>query len=337
MVEGAATFSNLVGEWLGTTEGLVTSMPFNYAVHRDSLLPASEVERHLQLTYQRLTRRILAREYLGLDIGDPPIALTDSQLEHDYNPDTVVAVFRTSEVAIDPDALARSVRGHVAAHDAIRTVFDTEVREVTVGDEAVNVGFTGQDGEGRADYDHVVNALWEGRLAVDKTAGIVPAHPWLHRVKHFLRVEAMAWDLPSTTIVLGPFGDIVNYGGGAFYLSWYPSGLQGSSGDLEIPEWLRHLPDEAAPVIRKGILEGLSTIVPALATPDAGDEAVMELLGGAIFAWGESDIDDIRSELHRRFAIGPASHGRYHTIDTGKLTMAPMFARQVADRILATR
>jgi hypothetical protein len=60
----------------------------------------------------------------------------------------------------------------------------------------------------REQYDHVVNALWDGRLAVDKTIGLQPERPWLYRVKHYLRVRVpeVASTLPSTTIVLGAFG-----------------------------------------------------------------------------------------------------------------------------------
>ena len=57
------------------------------------------------------------------------------------------------------------------------------------------------------------------------------------------------------------------------------------------------------------------------------------LRAGIIFAWGRSDIDDPASGLHQRYAIGPRSRGRYHTVDTGKLTMAPLFGKTVADRI----
>jgi hypothetical protein len=38
--------------------------------------------------------------------------------------------------------------------------------------------------------------------------------------------------------------------------------------------------------------------------------------------------------LHHRYAIGPRTRGRYHTVDTGKLTMAPLFGKAVADRIV---
>ena len=47
--------------------------------------------------------------------------------------------------------------------------------------------------------------------------------------------------------------------------------------------------------------------------------------GGGIFAWGNKDIDDPRSELHQRFDVGVRA-GRYLTVDTGKLALAPLFA-----------
>jgi hypothetical protein len=56
--------------------------------------------------------------------------------------------------------------------------------------------------------------------------------------------------------------------------------------------------------------------------------------GGVIVAWGESDIYDPASELHRRFEIGVTSTGRFHSVDPGKLTMAPYFADICAGRIL---
>jgi hypothetical protein len=56
--------------------------------------------------------------------------------------------------------------------------------------------------------------------------------------------------------------------------------------------------------------------------------------GGVIVAWGETDIYDPKSELHRRYEIGVTSDRQFHSVDPGKLTMAPYFAQMCADRIL---
>ena len=56
-----------------------------------------------------------------------------------------------------------------------------------------------------------------------------------------------------------------------------------------------------------------------------------------IVAWGETDIDDPASELHNRYAIGVTSDHGYHSVDPGKLTMAPLFALRCADQVVTAR
>jgi hypothetical protein len=43
----------------------------------------------------------------------------------------------------------------------------------------------------------------------------------------------------------------------------------------------------------------------------------------------------VPANLHRRHDIGVHSYGSYHSIDPGKLTMAPHFAAICANRILS--
>jgi hypothetical protein len=54
-----------------------------------------------------------------------------------------------------------------------------------------------------------------------------------------------------------------------------------------------------------------------------------------IVAWGKTDIDDPASELHQRSEIGVTTRRDYHSVDPGKLTLAPYFAERCADRIVA--
>jgi hypothetical protein len=82
-------------------------------------------------------------------------------------------------------------------------------------------------------------------------------------------------------------------------------------------------------------IEGLADVIPGVGQVPAAELAEGHVLGGVIYAHGHSDIDDPASVLHERHDIGPATYGRYHSVDTGKLTMAPRFARTVAERILA--
>jgi len=140
--------------------------------------------------------------------------------------------------------------------------------------------------------------------------------------------------IPSITVVLGPFGDMVDYGDGSFFVSWYPTCMTNSSADLSPPAWPNVLDDLHASQIVAQTFGAMSEIVSALG--DAiGRATEIEVRGGTITAWGSTDIDDPASELHNRYDIGVNSHGCYYSVDTGKLTMAPHFAELCAERIMA--
>ena len=95
----------------------------------------------------------------------------------------------------------------------------------------------GQGGYSRDYFDHVVNALWDGRLALNETLGFRTNRPWLHRLKYGVsfRLPSDVRPPPSATFVLGPFGEVVSYGDGIVYLTWYPECLQAISTDLTLP------------------------------------------------------------------------------------------------------
>ncbi len=94
-------------------------------------------------------------------------------------------------------------------------------------------------------------------------------------------------------------------------------------------EQLKHVNKDR--VVRETI-EMLKQLMPGLNVAiDDGTDIVVE--GGAIFAWGKSDIDQIDSELHLRYDIGPVCYDRLISLDSGKLTTAPQFALRAADML----
>jgi len=336
MIKGAAAFAPLMRRWIGDDiDEVPVSSPFHYAVHRQSLISAEAVWAHLQAC------NALAREepygetvdYFGADCRQPP--RRRDGYDDLFDPELMVAAFTTPEIAIDPEALAAAVRARVAREPDIRCVLRASVADVSVTDSRAEVVFERDAGRCREGYDHVVNALWDGRLAIDARVGVRPERPWLYRIKHYLRARpaATAPALPSTTIVLGPFGDIVRYPSGDLYLSWYPAGRRGVAANLCPPDWPRVLDDATADEVRRAILAGLARLVPALGHAAFSRFEACAVRGGVIVATGSTDIDDPASGLHARSDIGPRSVGRYHSISTGKLTMAPLFAKQTADRI----
>lgn len=246
------------------------------------------------------------------------------------------AAYRTSELAVDPEGLAGVVRARLHADPAIRFRAGTEVLGVARDDETLTVRSHSASGPATDEYDHVVNCLWEGRLAVDATAGVEPERPWLYRVKHYLRLQTDAMvAVPSTTIVLGAFGDTVTFDDGGMFLSWYPVGRRGTSSDLSPPAWPLVLDGASEDEVRRATRSGLAEVIRAVDGPPSRLLEESRVEGGIIVAHGHSDIDDPTSVLHERHAIGPRSSGRYHTVDTDKLTMAPLFGWRTAGRVLA--
>jgi hypothetical protein len=109
--------------------------------------------------------------------------------------------------------------------------------------------------------------------------------------------------------------------------------LQAISTDVTPPDWETYPPEPLRSRILKGTLRALSAIVPSLRDLDAETLPEACVKGGAIVAWGKTDIYDPASELHRRYEIGVTSAGRFHSVDPGKLTMIPFFAETCAERI----
>ncbi len=340
MIEGAMVFAPLLKRWIGSAlDDVPLSSGFIYAVHRDSQLTSEAVHSHLSRCTEIIST-VSARpgsDYLGKAVSWPSI-LSVSEREAIFDSNSIVAAFRTDELAIDPIGLAEVLKARVSAEPRIEVRLGRRVVRLLTEASVPVVVTDGTDGPETSRYDHVVNALWDSRIAIDATRGEVPTRPWLHRFKYGLRISAPAAssELPTMVVVQGPFGDVVRYGNGAWYLSWYPACCLGSSTELIPPDWNS---DESANVAQitndtvtafSGLLTGLRDLRPEDVT-----EAVLR--GGSITAWGRTDIDDPRSELHRRHEIGVHSQGRHHSIDTGKYTMAPLFACLCADRITSAR
>ena len=135
-------------------------------------------------------------------------------------------------------------------------------------------------------------------------------------------------------MVIGPYGDVVVRADGVAYLSWYPVGLQGWTHELSPPAaWnapCRGEVEEAkSRSIAHGILGAIDTWYPGM-----GESRPILVDAGAIVAYGKTDVGDPSSALHDRTQIGITSMEGYHTVDPGKLTTAPHFAKRVVQRVL---
>jgi hypothetical protein len=328
---GAAVFAPLMWRWLGDSfDAGAVSVPFNYAVHTKSALNGDKLGERYGVMAGLIRTHTDNGSYFGVEDAGEVHRWTRDDINAIYGSD-VQAVFSTREIAVDPAHVARLLIDAVEAHPLITTHVSAEVHAVEPTTRALVLG----GGEYRGGFDHIVNCAWAGRLDIDNSMGLLPTQPWSYRMKYFVKLTDAVRErrTPSTTIVLGGFGDIVDYNNGDGFISWYPTGRRGFSGDIIPPPWPVAPADETAQDILEGTREGLRPIYPDI---DALLEnyTTHQVRGGVIYAVGSTDIDDPESQLHVRSLSGPQSHGWYHTVDTGKYTTAPLFAVETVDRML---
>lgn len=338
MIRGALRFRKVLNRWIDFDKELSScSTPFLYAVHRDTLVTVESIRAHFQRV-RSLVAEVVRREggdYLGANLGGVFDELKPTESAAFFNQRRIVTAFKTIERSVRPAAIAERLRKAVHECGGIRFLPKSLVTGARFDEGQVAVEFSRSNIACSRRYEQVVNTLWEGRLAVDATIGIRPKRRCFYRFKYGIRIKAAdtAGMVPSTTVVLGPYGDIVRHPNGDLYLSWYPVCLGGTSNECHLLD-LPQTPDRVRvhELFHESFL-ALSSICPALRSIEPIDFHDVTVGGGVIVAWGSSDIDKKNSELHQRFDVGLYSKNGYHSVDTGKYTTAPMFAMEVANRI----
>jgi len=340
MLRSALAFAPLVEEWTGggIDWATITSRPFVYTIARDSLLSPESLFMHYE-RLQKIYREVLETEestYLGSQPSglwqEIPLGTVHSWLDKKF----VRQGVETVEVALDLVAFRAILRAALARADKIKKLYGHTVAAVRRTPHGFRVEGARADGSGwTCEAGIVVNCLWEGRLRLDQQMGVIPRRRWVYRLKYrvFGELPVDLAQLPSLTMVLGSYGDVVVYPSAKAYISWYPTCMKGWCTDLAPPRsWesicAGQVERELAAAVAHEALTAFNDIVPGIL-----GSKVTVVDAGIIFSWGDSDISDPESELHERFDVGVQAYDGYYSIDTGKLTCAPFFARQLLQKL----
>ena len=326
MIEGGLAFASILREVTGQDlASAVSPEPDLYLVHAQSIVSADDMGGY----FRRLDD--LLRAGPGGYVG--PIrateALTRAELDR-LDAGQVVAGFRVPERSVNTQVVADQLAGALLAEPRVTVQTGTHITGLEARRGEWQGPWTVRAGEHRlGPFDAVVNALWEGRLAIDRAVGLAPAPGWSHRYRACLFVRTRRpVDVPNQVVAVGAFGDIKNYDGRNFYLSWYPAGLLAEGEDVAPPA----LPglDEAALVDR--LATALRRHLPSAGRIlDAAERIAAR--GGWVFAQGRGALDDRAATIHRRDRFGILHQGSYWSVDTGKYSTAPWLARQVHARL----
>ena len=266
VIPGGLMFKPLVEDLIGCSlDPVITNEDDVYLCHRDSVVSPPTMWDYFQKTAQLIEQHPDARRYLTDVSSCHPRQLTRQQLAAITDSPSVVAGFRVPERSVSTNWIADRLVAAAAAEQHIELCMQTKVTAVRPATACGHPGqwyvesSTGVHGP----FAWVVNALWQGRIAIDMTVGIELATDWSNRYREALFVRTTKpVKIPSVIIATGPFGDIKNYNNRDFYLSWYPLGLRVDS-QAAVPPAIPCLNNAEKNQLITAVFEQLATFLPA--------------------------------------------------------------------------
>ncbi len=335
LLPGGLAFRPLVEALIGASLAPALSPADDcYLVHRRSVVDADSAGRYYDAVTTLAATHPAAGRYLRPLSGARVERLTARELDALANRADIVAGFRVPERSISTRWVADRLVEAVTAEPRIDTRLATRVTSLTTGPAGLDGPLTVVTADGAdGPFDAVVNAMWNGRLALDASLGLALPAAWSSRYRLAVFLDTTApVTIPNVVIATGPFGDVKNYDGRALYLSWYDAGLLVHD-TSPAPPPVPPLDDAATARLADEVVARLAAVLPAVAGLPALT-ASRQVAGGWVVAAGLGALDDPASSLHRRDRVGLARHGRYLSVDTGKYSVAPWLGRAVADAIL---
>lgn len=319
LIPGGVAFQSIVENLIGSSiEPHLTRGDDIFLTHANSVVDPDLMFRYFNAVWELVPN-------LRGDKIRPMLLSRDELAEVSENPN-IIAGFRIPERSVNTNWLADRLVDCVISDRQIELMCNCSVASLT-NERARWRVFTNCgafDG-----FDAVVNALWEGKSVIDEGVGrsTNQMRSYRYRVAVFMKVPSAS--IKNVIITTGPFGDMKNYDDQNIYLSWYPVGLLADCHQEHAP---------APPKIDRAkeneicsrMIAKLGDYFPAVINlPKIAEHLVVR--GGWIVAHGEGLLSDPMSTLHRRDEFGISRYNNYYSVDTGKYSVAPWLASQIAN------
>jgi len=337
LIPGGLAFAGLVSRLVQRTlDPFITAEDEIFLVHRESVAHPEAFEAYGQRT-AALVREAASQPGAPRYLCDVTRAgiqrLSPSDLARITTADEVVAGFSVPERSISTVAVADLMQQAAFSEPMIEIRPDTWIAAVERrSDGRLDVRTAATSVNER--FDVVINALWEGRPAVDASLGIQPIAPWSHRFRAAVFAHAPDASFPSAVLCTGPFGDIKCYADGRLYLSWYLAGLLVEGHAIEPPRSSAVLDQSRRDTVLHDTLQALARYFPVVRRlRDSGIE--LEVHGGWVYALGQGSLADPASTLHRRDQFNMTIDRGYISVDTAKYSLAPWLAHRVAEIVVS--
>lgn len=340
MLRGALTFRKYLERWIGNRSyDLGSSNPFHYLVAQDSFLSPDDLEsgyERLQSELEEYRKFHPEWDYLGTNPQRLAIREKPDKVLQFFGKTMVQAAFSTPELAVDTTLLGYHLCNAMFENELIEFMPGHTVQSISCHSDFIRINGLNGTGTFRMDSPYVINTTWENKFGLDQSLGIVPPDGLLHRLKYrvLVKIDANMTHRPSATMVIGKYGDVVIRQDHTAYLSWYPDACTDWSHDIKPPKsWQKASKGQLHPAKAEDLADKFMKAIEKW-YPGIAGSVPYQVDAGHIVAYGNTDVDDPESTLHDRTKIGLRMHGNYFSVDTGKLTTAPLFAVKSVAQIL---
>lgn len=333
VMPGGLAFIDRIRELIGVKANAAIGMADDiYLLHRDSVVGQRAMQHHFESVSGLVRDHAEASRYLADARHAAVRPLSSAELAELGGDRAIVAGFRVPERSVRTTIIADALVEALGNETRIDQVMSTRVHAVAAKGCSQTSWRVETEPGLRESFDFVVNALWEGRQAVDLSAGLAPEFVWSNRYRVALFVETKRpVEFPSVVIAAGPFGDIKNYDKRSFYVSWYRAGLLLENQDID-PMAPARMDAQMKQRIITAIRDGICTELPGAAEIFSAARHI-SIKGGWVFAQGQGSLDDPVASVHRRDRFGVRRVGTYFSVDTGKYSTAPWMASQLTSEI----
>jgi len=317
LIDSALNFAEIIENSICDTVDWknIISIPFIYNIDSDSLISPNEFVTHSNKIFKIIQRKKHLQSYLGTPIEHISKLKRISEKS-----------FLTSERSVDIEKLRKRIVEELESRENISTYLNCAVSLVETHSSKKYILWS-EKVRIEKEFDYVINCTWEKRFQLDQL--FWQTLPTLnYRTKLYVTAKTNLQEAAYTT-VLGKYGDLVVFNTGRLYASDYLTGLTSFSTGVS-PNFAEResIPEDLVLKHWNYIKYRFS-----LEAPDLNEITELNTFERTVVAEGNSDIDQIGSDLHRRSPYYMARKGNYISALGTKFTNIPQLAKKIVDGI----
>lgn len=191
VMPGGLMFRPLVEELLGTSiEPAVTRQNDIYLCHRNSVVKPDAMENYMRQVTEKLNANPNKSHYLTKSLNAEVRRLSKNELEEVSGSPDIIAGFRVPEYSVETTWIADRFVEVIHAEKRIELQMKTKIESVIASNGDHEESWDIHTSKGIfPSCDYVINALWEGRMAIDQKVGLKTSSIWSNRFRQSLFIR----------------------------------------------------------------------------------------------------------------------------------------------------